>query len=45
MLEVGTKEIPLCIAGLPTFTYCSDLTDLPYLTDYDIDEQIQQTIF
>ena len=45
MLEVDTQEIPSCTAGLPTFTYSSNLTSLPYLTDYDIDEQIPQTIF
>ena len=45
MLEVETQGVPTSTAGLPTFTYSSDLTDLPYLTDYDIDEQIPQTIF
>ena len=45
MLEAEPQGIPPCTAGLATFTYSSDLTDLPYSTDYDINEQIPQTIF
>ena len=45
MLEVGTHEVPSCTVGLPTFTYSSELTDVPFLNNYDIDEQMPQTIF
>ena len=43
MLEVQPQEIPSFTAGF--LTYSSDFIALPYLTDYDIDEQISQTIF
>ena len=43
--EQAVKRAMWITAELPTFTYSSDLTDLPFFTDYDIDEQMPQTIF
>ena len=44
MLQVDNCKAPSCVDGLPEFVYSSDLTRLPYLSDYDIDEQLPQTI-
>ena len=44
MLEVENHEEPSYIAGLPNFQYSSNLTGVPYLSDYDIDDQLPQTI-
>ena len=44
MLQVYNCKDPSCVDGLPEFVYSSDLTRLPYLSHYDIDEQLPQTI-
>ena len=44
MLQVDNCKAPSCVDGLPEFVYSSDLTRLPYLNDYDIAEQLPQTI-
>ena len=40
MLQVDNCKATSCIDGLLEFAYSSDLTGLPYLSDYDIDEQL-----
>ena len=44
MLEVENHEEPSYMARLPKFQYSSNLTGVPYLSDFDIDEQLPQTI-
>ena len=42
MFQLENYECPLCVHGLPIFPYSLDLSELPFLNDCDIDEQMPQ---
>ena len=43
-LELFNVELPSLVDSMPTYQVTSHLTNLPNLSDYDIDEQMPQTI-
>ena len=44
MLQVENCRAPSCVDGLPAFAYSSDVTGMPYVSGYDINKQLPQTI-
>ena len=44
MLHIDKVEMPLYIDDLPSFQSNSDLSGLPFLSEYDIDENLPNTI-